>query len=131
VSPAEAGSPGEWCEDQNRQEEEHARDLKPEDSPDAAEWAQESPDPAGDPMCGLPGNLLDGANLGVRLSGAGADRGWPAGSGLGAGGQSLACDASCDTQAGTENAANGMRLHFDSMLTARLPGVACDRDSTF
>jgi hypothetical protein len=35
----------------------------------------------------------------------------------------LARDASRDTQAGTENAANGMRLHFDSMLTAHLRGT--------
>jgi hypothetical protein len=125
VGPAKAGSPGGRNEGQNRQKEEHTRDLKPEGPADTPKGAQKTADPAGNPSrglaCGLPGAEVPQ----VRLRGAGGGRSWPSGYGLSDGSHALSCYASRDAQADAESAPNGMRLHFDLMVTACLPVWVC------
>jgi hypothetical protein len=126
VSPAQAGSPGAGSENHYRQEEEDAGHFKPEDSPNTAKGAQKTADPAGKPVRGLACDLPGGAATGVGLVGTGAgSRRWLAGRSLGAGSYALAGNASGDADTDAESAANGMRLHFDSMVTVRLPVPLC------
>ena len=112
VCPAEAGLPQDRGEDQHRQEEEDACDLEPEDSAHALKGAQKAAQAGSDAAGGFAGCLGGGAGLlGAVLN--------LTGHGLGAGGHVLAGNAAGDAQAGAEDPSDGLRLHFDLMVTAR------------
>jgi hypothetical protein len=81
-------------------------------------------------MRGLTGDLADPpAGWSILgdcpiLGDAGGGRSaWLAVDGLRGGGYALACDAARDAESDAESAANGLRLHFDLMVTARLPAT--------
>lgn len=118
VRPAQAGLPQDRCEDDHRQEKEDAGDFKPQNSAHAAEGTQETADAAGDATRGLTGYLAGGAGLGCTGAGGGCRL---AGNGPGAGGDALAGDAASDAQADAEGPADGLRFHFDLMVTAWVP----------
>lgn len=122
VSPAEAGAPGGGSENHYGQKEKDASNFKPEDSTDALEWAQKTADPTRDATSGLTGDLPGGAAGDLALAGTGASsRHRPAGGSLGAGSYALAGNTSRDAETDANGAANGLRLHFDLMVTAWLP----------
>jgi len=106
------GPVAEGCrpEDQREQEEEHARDLEPEDSADAAEGAQEAADSLDHAARGFAGGVACSAGLGGSV---GALRAGLAGRGLRAGCDPLPGHASGNAESDTEGAANRLRLHFD------------------
>jgi hypothetical protein len=127
VRPAQPGSPQGGAKDHHGQEEEDAGDLKPQNSADPAEGAQEARQALSDSMPGLPSDLANwsagGAILGDGsiLGGAGGGgTGRLAVGGLCGGGYALPDDAACDADSNAESAANGLRLHFDLMVTAWL-----------
>ena len=126
VRPALAGLPHGGTEDHDGQEEEHTHNFKPDDAADAAEGAQEAPDPATDSPGSLAGNHAGGAGLGGYGGGAcGMGRGRRlAGSGLGAGGNLLAGDTSSDAKSDAESAADGLRFHPDFDGNSVGPGTA-------
>jgi hypothetical protein len=119
VSPVEASSPNGGSEDHYWQEKEDAGNLKPEDSPDALERAEESSNSSCDAARGLACGLHGGAAVSVWLTDAGRSRRWRVGGGLHAGSYALTRDAPCDAEANAKDPANGLRLHFDLMVTAR------------
>jgi len=114
VRPAQAHSPDCGTEDDHRQEEEDACDFEPEDSADAAERAQKPADTASNTARSLPCNLAGGAGL------CGGGHWLLAGAALGTGRQALTGNASGDAESDTKSAADGLRLHFDLMVTVPL-----------
>jgi hypothetical protein len=132
MRPAEAGPPQDRAEDYHGQEEKDAGDLQPQDAANPAKRLQETPDSLGHSARGvarnLARNLARGAAHDLILAGSGCGSlGWLAGCDLGAGGYALAGDACGDAQSDAESAADGLRLHFDMMVTARLAAPLFDR----
>jgi len=73
-------------------------------------------------------NLARSAARDMILAGSGSGSlGWLAGCGLGTGGYALAGDTSGDPESDAESATDGLRLHFDMMVTARLAAPLFDR----
>jgi hypothetical protein len=118
VRPVHASSPDRGAEDYHGQEEENAGYLQPQDSAYTAEGAQKAADTASKTARSLARNLAGGA--GLSSGGCGLRR-WMIGAGLGGRGHALPGNASGDAESDTKSAADGLRLHFDLMVTARLP----------
>lgn len=127
VRPAQAGFPDCGTENDYRQEEKHANDFQPDNAAHAAKWPQEASNAAGDAPGSLAGNLARSA----ALSGPGSSidnllaGGRLAGSGLGAGGDALAGDASGDTEPDAQSAPDGLWFHpdFDGNSAASSPAL--------
>jgi hypothetical protein len=120
MSPAQASSPEGGSKDHHRQEEEDTCYLKPEDSAYATEWAQKTANSMSDSTGGPSGDVTGGLAPCTRLSGSAPCRDRRVGCSLGACRYALAGDASRNAETDTKSAADGLRLHFDSMVTARL-----------
>jgi hypothetical protein len=122
MRPAQAGSPKHGPKHDHRQREENARNLKPHNPAHPAKRLEESPDPASRSARSLsrsPARKLP-RRTGLCSTGGGS-RSRLAGRGLGAGGHALAGNASGNAKSNTQSPANGLRIHFDLMVTARLP----------
>lgn len=110
VSPTEARSPRGGPEDDDGEKKKHAGHFEPENSADARKRANEAADAFAEIACGLAGDLAGGA---ASLGGK-----WIASRGLGSRGEALAGEASGNAEADAEGAADGLRLHFELMVTA-------------
>jgi hypothetical protein len=130
MRPAQAGSPQHGPEHDHRQREENARNLKPQNPAHPAKRLEESPNPASRPARSLtrsPARNLPRCT-GLRSTGGGSGSRL-AGRGLCAGRQALAGNASGNPKSNAQCPADGLRLHFDLMVTARLPGSDSGPDS--
>jgi hypothetical protein len=131
VRPTEPGSPQGRSKHHHGQEEKHARDLKPQNPAHPAERAYKASHAlsestrslAGHLACRPPRWLILGARwpiLGdcpILRCARECRRGGLAASGSG---NALAGHASGDAESDAESTANGLRLHFDLMVTAPL-----------
>jgi len=111
VGVAEAGAPEGGREDQHWQEEEDAGDLEPDDGAGAAEGAEESAEGAGETAAGAACDSALRARIACRWTGLRDGRGF-------GDGQALACHAPCNAYSDAQDAAYGLRFHFDMMVTA-------------
>ena len=123
MRPAHAASPYCRAEDDYRQEEENAGYLKPQSPPDAAEGPQKAANPPSNAARGLAGYLAGGP--GLSSGGCGLPT-WLIYCGLGWGGHVLAGNASGNAEPDAKCAANGLRLHFDLMVSVLLGGMTFD-----
>ena len=108
--------PCKGSKDDHKEEEEDARDFKPDDAADAAEGAEETAQAARNTFGYLAGGLRGGPSSGSSVGSDGW--GWRGGSGLGAGGEALTGHPSGDTQTDAQGAADGLRSHFVMMVAA-------------
>ncbi len=115
LRPAQAGLPHRGAEDQHGEKKEDARHFEPDNSTHAAKGSQKAAQSCGDAARGLSGNLAGGA--GLRGRGA-CGRSRAAGGSLGAGGNALAGNAPGNAQPDSQGPADGLRFHFDLMVTA-------------
>lgn len=110
VREAGPGAPKRGGKDQNRQEEEDAGDLKPENASHTAKGPQKTSHATGNAAGDLSGSLTGSA----VLSSGGSSSLWVGrrlGGGFNASGCTLACDAPGDPQPDAQSAADGVRFH--------------------
>lgn len=122
MCPAQASSPQHGPKHHHRQRKENAGNLKPHNPANPAKRLQKTPDPASRSACSLCCNLTRNLAGGTALRRTGrCSRCRLASRSLGSRGHALAGDASGDAESDTQCPADGLRLHFDLMVTARLP----------
>jgi hypothetical protein len=115
VSIAHSRTPERGSENEYRQEEENAGNLKPENAADAAKGLQKSAQTAGKATGGFHGCLTPRSEpVGPAIDRALGVRGGRTGL---AGGQALTRNTACHSQSNSKYAANGFRSHFDMMVT--------------
>ena len=121
MRPAQASSPQHGPKHDHWERKENAGNLKPHNPAHAAKRLQEAPHPARCSACSLGRGLArnPARNTALRRAGSGS-RCRLAGRGLGTCGHTLAGDPSGDAESDAQCPANGLRLHFDLMVTAWL-----------
>jgi len=115
VGPTETRSPRRGPENYHGKQKKNTCNLKPQNSADACEWAHKTAHAFAQVACGLSGNLArSAAARRGRLRGRRVAGGW-----RGSGSDALACGASNNAEPDAQSAPDGLRLHFDLMVTAR------------
>lgn len=114
-------APDCWTKDKHRQEEEHARDFKPQGAPNSAKGSQKPAHTA--PKAATPGcsGMVAGCGIGRRLTGLGTT----CGRSLRSAAQALACHTTSHAQPNAKHPSDGLRLHFDMMLSAVVGNLLC------
>ena len=130
MCPTEASSPQHGPKHHHRQREENAGNLKPHNPAHPAKRLQKAPHPASRSACSLARNPARNLarSTALRRTGSGS-RCRLVSRSLDACGYTLAGDPSGDAESDAECPTNGLRLHFDLMVTARLLGSDSDTDS--
>jgi len=119
VSIAHSRTPERGSENEYRQEEENAGNLKPENAADAAKGLQKSAQAAGKATGGFHGCLTPRSKpVGPAIDRTLGARGGRTGL---AGGQALTRNTARHSQSNSKYAANGFRSHFDMMVTVGQP----------
>ena len=116
MGPAQARLPNHGAEHQNREREEHARNLEPHNSTDPAKGLQESANPARCSTCKLSHSPPGGLPCCAALCGTGRrDRASVrlTDCRLRTGRDALAGNASGDAQSNAQCPPDGLRFHFD------------------
>ncbi len=117
-------APDCWTKDKHRQEEEHARDFKPQGAADTAKRSQKPAHTA--PKAATRGcsGAAAGGGIRSRLTGLCTTGGWSR-RGLRRAAQALACHTTSHTQPNAKHPSDGLRLHFDMMLSAVVGNLLC------
>ncbi len=121
----ETGSPQSWCKHEDGEEEEDSADLEPDFAADTAEGAEEAGDAAAEASFGLCGARVMASIQRYRWIRNG--RRWIRRCLRGVGGcrQAFTGNTTCYADSDAEHSADGLRPHFDMMVSVAVVVVHC------